>query len=631
MAEAGQRPFPGWEPEAEGEEGTAPEGRSAGSDEPGGESGVDAGRRWRDIVHEEERSREGPRLPGSEEAGDRDRRAGSGSASIPLHGDAAPEPAPGRGSEPGERRGGPRAEGAPRRDAPPRPGRPQETLTPWSDPLEDDVDRLRHEARRAAREDAEAGVPSPEGVDQGEQGEPESERALRERCRALFERWKNRELTRYREVLAAAEEKVSERLTEASLGIDRFERLTSELRRLKVRMRIRRDEVRRELEGQAESARGLTTRVYVTALVFLGCVEFFANAPVFSALLPRDPLTERQIQLVQETSEGWLAGAERVLAQILLRPDAALLAAGVVTFLCVLAHFFGHSLRDLIIKRDRAVRKEAVSSRTPLENVVPMVLTGLGLVLVLGVLFEARVTLGEVGERRFDQDMAQVEELRRQADWLRADGDLLEANQRTNRADDLEEAATDLREYAASMSRMSFPILLLNLTLVLCALSAAYFHRTDYRPETFSERPFEEERSDLIEQAEASAEKVSRLLAEAVRGLRELRGHVASRPLAEWRSVRSQLESVVALYRSENGRVRGIDPATIPAFRSSSALDVELEEEDRAAANIRDPEAYEQERQRLTERFERVRERFTQEVMSQDLPDAEEQRPAWEK
>lgn len=622
MAEAGQRPFPGWEPESEDEEAAGPDG---GGGARGGEDGVDAGRRWRDIVHEEERHREGPRLPGSERAPEGPSAAEpSGESSIPLHGDAAPEPRP----EGGERRSRPRGGGAGRRDRPGPSRRPDESLTPWSDPLEDDIDRLRQEARRAAREDAEAGVPDPEGVDQGE---PESERALRERCRALFERWKNRELTRYREALAAAEETVSERLTEASLGIDRFERLTSELRRLKVRMRIRRDEVKRELEGQAESARGLTTRVYVAALVFLGAVEFFANAPVFSSLLPRDPLTERQIQLVQETSEGWLAGAERVLAQILLRPDAALLAAGVVTFLCVLGHFFGHSLRDLVIKRDREVRKEAVSSRTSMENVVPMVLTGLGLVLVLGVLFEARVTLGEVGERRFDQDMAQVEELRRQADWLRADGDLLEANQRTNRADDLEEAATDLREYARSMSRMSFPILLLNLTLVLCAISAAYFHRTDYRPETFSERPFEEERGDLIEQAEAAAEKVSRLLAEAVRGLRELRGRASSRPLAEWRSVRSQLESVVALYRSENGRVRGIDPASIPAFRSSSGLDVELEDDDRAAANIRDPEAYEQERQRLTERFEQVRERFTQEVMSQDLPEGEEKRPAWEK
>lgn len=608
MAEAGQRPFPGWESEER-------------PTEAGGESSAESGRRWRDIVREDERSRGGGARADS--GGPRPTEGGS----IPLRAwaqDEEPRPQrPGEREAPSRRRGPAPAEG---REAERAGAGESGPLSPFSETLEDDVVRLREEARRSARSDAEAGVPSPDG---DPEAIPESERSLRERCRALFERWKNRELARFRGKLAEAEERVAERLTEAGLAIDRYERLASELRRLRVRMAIRRDEVKRELEGQADAARGLSTRVYVGALVFLGSVEFFANAPVFSSLLPRDPLTEHQIQLVKETSEGWLAGAERVLAQILLRPDAALLAAGVVTFLCVLAHFFGHSLRELIIKRDREVRREAVSSRTSMENVVPMLLTGLGLLLVLGVLYEARVTLGQVGERRFQQDMTQVEELRRQADWLRADGDLLEANQRTNRADDLEEAATDLREYAASMSRMSFPILLLNLTLVLCAISAAYFHKTDYRPETFSDRPFEEERHALIEQAEGAAEKVSRLLADAVRGIRELRNLASSRPLAEWRSVRYQLESVISVYRSENGRVRGVDPSTIPAFRNPTSLEVGLDGDEEAGSNIRDPEAYEEERRRLAERFERVRERFTEEVMSQDL-EPEEKRPAWE-
>jgi hypothetical protein len=92
-------------------------------------------------------------------------------------------------------------------------------------------------------------------------------------------------------------------------------------------------------------------------------VEFFANAPVFSALLPRDLLTERQIQLLTETSTGWLAGLERVLAHIVFRPDAALLAAGVITFLCVLAHFFGHSLRDVMMQGDRNSQAHTVHSR----------------------------------------------------------------------------------------------------------------------------------------------------------------------------------------------------------------------------------------------------------------------------
>jgi len=486
----------------------------------------------------------------------------------------------------------------------------------WTDPLEDEFELLRGEARRLAHEDAELGVPEEDVPDPGM---TEAERTLRERCRGAFERWRNRSLSEHRERLAKAEEAVAEKLSQVGLGIDKFERLTSELVRLKARVAMKRREVSREIEAKRSAGQsGLSTRMYVAALVFLGLVEFFANAPVFSALLPRDPLTERQIQLISETSEGWMAGAQRVFAHIALRPDAALLAAGIVTFLCVLAHFFGHSLRDLIIKRDREVRREAVESRTPMENIVPMVLTGGGLALVLGVLYEARITLGEVGERQFEQDITQVEELRREASWLRSDGDLLAANERQNRADDMQAAAEDLREYAASMSRMSFPILLLNLTLVLCAMCAAYFHRTDSYTEYFTEQPFEEERRELIERAEGTADAISRMLADAVRGIRELRGLAHTRPLAEAGSLASRLESVVSTYRRENARARELDARSIPAFRESLDLGLEVESDRTLAETVRDPDDYERERSRLADRFEEVRRRFNDEVVSQD-------------
>jgi hypothetical protein len=345
-------------------------------------------------------------------------------------------------------------------------------------------------------------------------------------------------------------------------------------------------------------------------------VEFFANAPVFGALLPRDPLTERQIRLVAETSEGWFAGAQRVFAQLILRPDAALLAAGVVTFLCVLAHFFGHSLRDLVIKRDREARRHAVTTRSVAENIVPMVLAGLGLILVLAVLFVARVRLGEVGEEQYGQDIAVVEELRRNAGWLRVDGDLLAANEQANRADDMEAAATELREYAQSMSRLSWPILLLNTTLVLCAISAAYFHRRDDRRDFFNESPFEEERSDLISAAEESATHVTTLLAELVRRNRVLKSILASKPLDEWRGVAHQLDAVVALYRSENGRARGMDSRTIPAFQQPVDLELEADPDFGRDLLTRDPLEYDRERQEIKERFEQVRKRFVQEAIS---------------
>jgi len=474
------------------------------------------------------------------------------------------------------------------------------------------IARLREEATRAARQDAEAGVPDTHG-----EGQTGSERDLRERCRAFYDRWSFQYRRHLHDEVADREEAITDRLGRASLAVDRFERLTNELMRLKARRAVREREVASDLAGDERGERGLSTKVYLGAILFLGLVEFFANAPVFQALLPRDVLTERQIRLVTETSSGWFAGAERVIAHLILRPDAALLAAGVVTFLCVLAHFFGHSLRELIMQRDTAERHHTVSARSPIENVIPMVLTGLGLLLVLGVLYEARIRLGEVGRSQYEADMGQVQEWRRQADLQVADGNLLEANALRGQAEDLAQAADALRNYADSMSRLSFPILLLNTTLVICALCAAYFHRRDRRREHFNENPFERDRGRFIETAETTATEVSEILSDLAKHIRGLKSVTAAAAREEQRAMVRELESVISLYRAENGRARGIDPRSIVAFRDRAALEIEIEPyDDEAIQPLRSPTEYDAERRELHDRFQAVRQRFNEEAIA---------------
>jgi hypothetical protein len=419
------------------------------------------------------------------------------------------------------------------------------------------------------------------------------------------------------EEVATHEERIAESLSQGALGVDRLQRLTNDMIRLKARYEVRKHQVTSELaQGSRTRDRGLSTPIYVGALIFLGSVEFFANAPVFSALLPRDPLTERQIRLLTETSAGWMAGFERVIAHIVFRPDAALLAAGVITFLCVLAHFFGHSLRDLMMQGQGNSDSHTVQSRSAKENVVPLVLSVIGLVLTLGVLYEARVQLGEVGMERFTNDMAQVEELRRDAGWLRGDGDLLGANDLTDRAIDMEEAADELREYSQSMARMNLPILLLNLTLVLCAISAAYFHRRDGRTERFNEMPFEDDRRVLLEKGEAVAKETSPLLSRALRDTRALQSALHGLGANEWRSALHQLESIFATYRAENGRARKIDPHTIAAFRTPMRFEPGEIASLNGSLTVREPADYERERAALAQRFDDLRTRFNEEASS---------------
>lgn len=489
--------------------------------------------------------------------------------------------------------------------APPQPGTVR-ALPGDDDPVEAGILRLREEAVRTARTEAAASVPL-EGV-------PPGETELRERCRSAYQRWRTAERRQIREETASTEQAVVATLGKAALGIDRFERLTNDLARLRLRVTTRRREVTSELaREQVQRTRGIPTGLYLTAIGFLGLVEFFANAPVFSALLPRDPLSEEQIRLLSEGAMGWTSGFGRVLSHIVLKPDAALLAAGLVVFLCVLAHFFGHSLRELVMHGDRNTRRDTVSGRSPAENLVPMVITGIGLALVIGVLYEARIMLGETGQTRYEQDIAMVEELRREAGWRRVDGDLLAANQLTNRAEDLEEAAVDLREYASSMQRMSIPILLLNLTLVLCAIAAAYFHRRDARKEQFNEDPFELDRQTLLDSAEQNALEVTDLMSGLVRDLRRLRSLAAGDGGHHWASVVPRLEGVISLYRAEAARLRELDPRSVPAFAAPVRLDLPVEDEGPSTGS-QTPDDYERERQILSARFETVRQRFSEEA-----------------
>jgi hypothetical protein len=485
------------------------------------------------------------------------------------------------------------------------------------------IGRLRTAALEMARRDAEAGLPALDS-----EGRSESEQELRDRCLSLFRDWTARQRDRLNGRVAETEGRITETAGRIGLNIDRFERVTTELFRLKKRQEVNRSLVESTLdrqaiaEGDAEElaarreegeTRAFKTRWYALAITFLGVVEFLANAPVFGALLPRDPLTEQQIRFVAETSEGWAAGFQRVVSQFVLRPDAALLAAGVVTFLCVLAHFFGHSLRRLLLHKSAAQSGETVRNRSSSEYVVPMVLSGIGLALVLGVLFEARVTLGEVAVDRFAQDSTKIEELRRNASWLRVDGNLVAANEQANRADDLEALAKEQREYAASMSGLSFPIFLLNTTLVLVAISAAYFHMRDTRRDRFNELPWERQRRELVDSGDAVQERIGEDEGRLVRLIGELKSLLTEKPLKEAPALVHQLEATIVAYRAENGRLRGLDPREIPAFAEPVRLELALDEQ-APQRLIGTAEIYEEDRQELRRRFSEIRNRFTKEA-----------------
>ena len=151
------------------------------------------------------------------------------------------------------------------------------------------------------------------------------------------------------------------------------------------------------------------------------------------------------------------------------------------------------------------------------------------------------------------------------------DGNLVAANEQANRADDLEALAKEQREYAASMSGLSFPILLLNTTLILVAISAAYFHMRDRRRDRFNDTPFERQRRELVNLGDATQQRVADAMGDAVRTIRELASLLSEgAPCGEAPALASQLEATIVAYRAEKRSIAGPGrPREIKAFADS--------------------------------------------------------------
>ena len=118
-----------------------------------------------------------------------------------------------------------------------------------------------------------------------------------------------------------------------------------------------------------------------------------------------------------------------------------------ITFLVVLAHFFGHSLRSLLFQRSAIRSGDTVGS-----SIADGIRSPDG---VFGTRPGPRPRSPLRGPRDARRSLSgsvcsgqlqKIEELRRDASWQRVDGNLVAANEQTNRADDLEALAKEQSE-----------------------------------------------------------------------------------------------------------------------------------------------------------------------------------------
>jgi len=327
--------------------------------------------------------------------------------------------------------------------------------------------------------------------------------------------------------------------------------------------------------------------LYFVLLLALSAIEWIANVPIFSELLPEEPGT-RLIwkKLVADTQQmGAGGGFHRVLEKMELYPDVAIFAFGVVIFVMVLAHFAGEGWRAWVVfnPSEEPLLTPTLQARRR-QAVTPIVAGLIGIVLAILFLFGSRARLQTAATEGYNEAQRHVNSLKAELEQINSAGKQLSDVQRQlDLEQQLEAAQSRLKDwearshYARDIGMMNFPILILNVVLALTAMTASYCVASPKIIEGKLIDPIIPElksklgtlRLDVINQRQL----LRTLDAQIQTAISRSRYLAGTRPLAEWRAKARRLNAVVTLFRAENARFRGVDPESIIAFRQRSSIE----------------------------------------------------------
>jgi hypothetical protein len=131
------------------------------------------------------------------------------------------------------------------------------------------------------------------------------------------------------------------------------------------------------------------------------------------------------------------------------------------------------------------------------------------------------------------------------------------------------------------------PLLLLNIGLVLAAAMLGYLSYkhtvSDGRGEHPALAQLRTDRRTLQQEAHGTVQSGRSAESLARAAMSRAEHLMAASPLAEWRAKADRLNGVIPLFRGENARLRGIDPANILAFGNKSPLTLPTVEAERGS------------------------------------------------
>ena len=438
--------------------------------------------------------------------------------------------------------------------------------------------RLEQEAVELGQAAAAANLPRLEVA----YAEVEEEGALAARCRSLFHGWVERVQTKVEDALQASTRRAGGQLREYEHEIGALDGALTELTHTSGELR--------NAEAAAETGQSyLEVRPFFSRwkygilITLLVLVDWVANVPVFTELLPRDPGADAAWREIAARSEqmGLWGGMYRMAARALHSVDASLLALGVIVFLVFLAHVFGESLRRLLSHSSAEVPTAKLTIRAHRRQFgATALLSFVGLIGVIGFLWLARDQLARSTAQRVAETEARIAAVQAELAAAQAQQELVEVGTLQQQVEGLRvlrEQRVERADYALVISRMNVPILLLNLVLAIAAAVAGYLVTKDalrgalHNPRIAGLRQrLAALRAETVERRGA----LVRLDAAIAGELAMTQYLLAARPLRGWEAKADRLRAVIPRFRSENARWRGIDTANISAFQQPPRLEL---------------------------------------------------------
>lgn len=438
--------------------------------------------------------------------------------------------------------------------------------------FEREVHDIEREADQLAGSWAQENLPTLNG---SSEDELPPETMLAKRSGQLWKTWPERIKVKMQDAIDSAGAELGGHVAGARAALTELRVTRTQLRETEGKI----EEIRREMssrQGPVRYHRYFGKSFALLMSLMLIAVEFIANQPVFRILWPMQQSVAARMSETLEAaaSSGWSSGIRIALLEIVSYVEASLLALAVVILLFVLAKTVGGAIRPIVALKvtDYPFASRTIQSLHRQKRLM-IAIAGIGSLAVLVFLFMSRGSAPMIVGKRAQEAKGKVEMLQKRIDSTTARGEMLAGTiviEKTIAEEEVRRLENDL-QFASNIAANNGGILILNVSLVCFAIVVGFMADERDLTDTMGDHPDLPRLKDkciALEEAQlrcaSDAREHIRLGEVAVSRIVSL---LRSQPLATLEAKRQRLESIIPRWRTHNAQLRGLDPASISAFR----------------------------------------------------------------